>query len=127
VEIQWTGWLLDGGVPLILTYSFMMGLACLAAYRIAMSRLLGDLPLFATVILAYDIGVVALTFNYPVFIGSGGLDFWLLNALLFGAFVTTMRQVRMPMRPAQRPALLLADGAAAPLSAPRAASGNSLR
>jgi hypothetical protein len=100
VEIQWTGWLLDGGVPLVLAYSTALALACLTAGRIALSRLSGDLPLNAAVILAYNIGLVAVTFNYPVFIGSGGLDFWLLNAALFAAACTSARQVRRGVGPA---------------------------
>jgi hypothetical protein len=100
VEIQWTGWLLDGGLPLILVYSFMVILACVVAGRIALQRTTGDLPLYAAVILAYNIGVLALTFNYPVFIGSGGMDFWLLNAVLFAAASSTALQARRSLRPA---------------------------
>jgi hypothetical protein len=101
VEIQWTGWLLDGGVPLMLVYSTALILTCAAAWRIARSRLPGDLPLEATVILAYDIGAVALTFNYPLFIGQGGLEFWLLNAVLFAAACTAARRERRLGRPTQ--------------------------
>jgi hypothetical protein len=36
-------------------------------------------------IVAYDMAVLAVTFNYPIFIGSGGMEFWFLNALLFAA------------------------------------------
>jgi hypothetical protein len=44
-----------------------------------------DLALWATVLLAYGIGVLALTFSYPVFQSQTGLEFWLLNAVLFAA------------------------------------------
>ena len=46
--------------------------------------------------LAYDVGAVALTFNYPLFIGQGGMEFWLLNAALFTA------AVRRPSAPGGR-------------------------
>jgi len=36
-------------------------------------------------IFAYDIGAVAITFNYPLFMSQGGMEFWLLNAVLFAA------------------------------------------
>jgi hypothetical protein len=92
VEIQLTAWLLDGGIPLIVAYAGMLLLACATAWRIARSRLPGDLPLEAAVILAYNIGAVAVTFNYPLFISQGGLEFWLLNAILFAACVTVARR-----------------------------------
>ena len=36
-------------------------------------------------VLAYSVGLTALTFSYPVFIGQPGMEFWLLNAALVGA------------------------------------------
>lgn len=95
VEIQWTGWLLDGGVPLILTYVAALLLACLVAWRIA--RLPpaggGELPVWGALLLAYNIGVLAVTFNTPFFIGQGGMEFWVLNGALFGA-ATARRKAR---------------------------------
>jgi len=85
VEIQLTGWLLDGGVPLIFFYALAIVAACWAAWKVARSPRPGDLPRWAMLILAYNIGLVAVTFNYPVFIGGSGMEFWFLNALLFAA------------------------------------------
>ncbi|MBD2568821.1 hypothetical protein H6G59_13110 [Anabaena lutea FACHB-196] len=85
VEIQWTAWLLDGGVPLIFAYVFTIYWACQTAWNIAINRKLGDFALWGGLIFAYDIGVVALTFNYPIFMSQGGMEFWLLNTALFVA------------------------------------------
>jgi hypothetical protein len=86
VEIQWTGWLLDGGVPLIIAYAAAIAQACLTAWKIAISqRKLGDFSLWGGLILAYNIGALAITFNYPLFIGQGGMEFWLLNSAVFVA------------------------------------------
>jgi len=85
VEIQWTGWLLDGGVPLIIAYVAALIQACLSAWQIAMSRQLGDFRLWGGLIFAYNIGAFALTFNYPLFISQGGMEFWLLNTALLVA------------------------------------------
>ncbi|WP_131282662.1 hypothetical protein [Blastopirellula marina] len=85
VEIMWTGWLLDGGLPLLLAYPAALAMACWFAWRVTISQLPGDLPIQAAAILAYNVGAIAVTFNYPYFIGQGGLEFWLLNAVLFGA------------------------------------------
>jgi hypothetical protein len=85
VEIQWTGWLLDGGVPLIFAYIVALLLACQTAWKIAVNRKLGDFALWGGLIFAYDIGTVAITFNYPIFMSQGGMEFWLLNTALFVA------------------------------------------
>lgn len=87
VEIQWTGWLLDGGVPLIAAYTVALLLALLTAWRISGRRTVGDskINLWAAMIVGYNVGAIAITFNYPLFIGQGGLEFWLLNAGLYSA------------------------------------------
>jgi hypothetical protein len=84
VEIQWTGWLLDGGVPLIVAYVTALAQACHTAWRIAMGQL-GDFAMWGGLIFAYNIGALAITFNYPLFISQGGMEFWLLNTSLFVA------------------------------------------
>ncbi len=85
VEIQWTGWLYDGGIPLILCYVIALTTTCVMTWRIAISRLPGNLPILAALVLAYDVGCIAVTFNCPIFIGQNGLEFWLLNTATFVA------------------------------------------
>ena len=85
VEIQWTGWLFDGGVPLIIAYVAALFFACLTAWKIATNQKLGDFSLWGGLIFAYNIGALAVTFNYPLFLSQGGMEFWLLNATLFVA------------------------------------------
>lgn len=99
VEIQWTGWLLDGGVPLILAYVAALLLALLTAWRISGRTTAGgsDLYLWAALIVGYNVGAIAITFNYPLFIGQGGLEFWLLNGALFAAAASSQVRHR-PMR-----------------------------
>ncbi len=85
VEIQWTGWLLDGGIPLILAYVAVLYFACLTAWKIAIDRKLGDFSLWGGLIFAYNLGAIAITFNYPIFNSQGGMELWLLNSALFVA------------------------------------------
>jgi hypothetical protein len=92
-EIQWTGWLLDGGIPLILAYVVALVLALMMALKIALNRNAGDLYVWGGIVLAYSAGALATTFNYPLFIGQGGMEFWLLNALLFAAARTVIPQL----------------------------------
>ena len=89
VEIQWTGWLLDGGIPLIFTYVLMLVLTVLSAWSMARRHAdrTRDLSSWAALLVGYDVGTIALTFNFPVFMASFGMDFWLLNAALFTVVV----------------------------------------
>jgi len=89
VEIQWTGWLLDGGVPLIFAYVAALALTLRATMRIALTRDSSDLWLWGAILFGYDIGALANTFAYPLFIGQSGLEFWLFNALLYAAADST--------------------------------------
>lgn len=96
VEIQWTGWLLDGGVPLIIAYVAALAAACLAAWRIALNRRLGTLSVWASLIFAYNVGALALIFAYPLFLSQAGLEFWLLNSALVVAARQATRRTSLP-------------------------------
>jgi hypothetical protein len=90
-EIQWTGWLYDGGVVLVLAYSLAIALAFRTAYIISLNNRSAELATLAALVFAYDVGVLAATFDSCFFIGGGGLDFWMLNAMLFNAAYHTLR------------------------------------
>jgi hypothetical protein len=91
VEIQWTGWVLDGGLPLLIAYVGAIASACWVGLKIALSRLPQGMPLWGALVLALNVGTAAVTFNYPIFMSQGGMEFWLLNAALFAAAVRTAR------------------------------------
>lgn len=86
-EIQWSGWILDGGAPLMIAYVWIVGVTLLTTLGIARWRMRDNpgLSLWATVILGYSLGTCAFTFSYPVFLSQTGMEFWLLNATLFAA------------------------------------------
>jgi hypothetical protein len=85
-ELQWTGWLFDGGLPLIIAYSVALALAFLTVWNVSREA---DPPgfeglgIWAMVLLGYIVGITALMFSYPVFMSQTGLEFWLLTTLLF--------------------------------------------
>ncbi|HVA41546.1 MAG TPA: hypothetical protein VNF49_12825 [Candidatus Binataceae bacterium] len=101
-EIQWTGWLYDGGVALVLLYALAIALAFRVTYRTALNQRSGELATLAAVVFAYDVGVLAATFDSCIFIGGGGLDFWMLNAMLFNAAYHTLRKPAPPRAEAAR-------------------------
>lgn len=96
VEIQWTGWLLDGGVPLIFAYVITLIVGIYSVFKIAANRALGELSIWGAVVLAYSAGAMALLFNYPLFIGQAGMEFWLINATLFAASRPTISRHLSP-------------------------------
>lgn len=82
VEIQWTAWLFDGGVPLILLYVGAILIACTGCLKVALNHSSGldeNVKLWAAVIFAYNIGALAVCFNYALFGGTSGVEFWVLN------------------------------------------------
>ncbi len=93
VEIQWTAWVFDGGLLGVLLYPLALLATAFWVFRLALRRQgQGELWLWGCVIFAYDLGAIALTFSYPFFMSQAGMEFWLLNAALFGAVVQATRQ-----------------------------------
>jgi hypothetical protein len=72
-----------------------MAAAFVVAGRVALSRSTGALGLMGAMVFAYDVGALAMTFNYPLFIGQSGLEFWILNACLFAAW-DVRRRLQVP-------------------------------
>ena len=88
VEIQWTAWLFDGGIPLIFLYVTAILIASWGCLKIALGRIgprESSLRIWGAVIVAYNVGAIAICFNYPLFGGTGGLEFWLLNMAVLSA------------------------------------------
>jgi hypothetical protein len=84
-EVQWTGWLFDGGVLLLVVYPTALIMTTVGAARLALRTVHSFLGPWAGIVFAYDIGALALTFSYPNFMATAGAEFWLLNAALFQA------------------------------------------
>jgi hypothetical protein len=87
-EIQWTGWLYDGGVLLIVIYIVALITALRVSFRIATSGASPaerDLQKWATAVFGYSVGAIALTFSTVSFESTMGIEFWVLNATVFAA------------------------------------------
>jgi hypothetical protein len=86
-EIQWQAWVIDGGAPLALASMIALFLTVRETFRISTRSDVvgGELHMFAVAIVGYGVGLVAMTFNANPFSTSFGLDFWLLNAVIFAA------------------------------------------
>jgi hypothetical protein len=111
VEIQWAGWIVDGGAPLAILYCAALLVAIWTAWRVARAKPpegAPDLPFWGAIVLAHGIGAFALTFSYPIFLSQPGMEFWLLNAALFAAARHARREARQ--RREARAAAALPDG-----------------
>jgi hypothetical protein len=86
-EIQLTGWVYDGGILMIAAYGLALALAMRQAVWIAVRAPFSPLWIWGAMLFAYDVGALAMTFSYPVFIGQAGMEFWLFNAALISAAV----------------------------------------
>jgi hypothetical protein len=91
-EIQWTGWLYDGGIPLLVAYCLAIVATMVTAARLALSPRTDDVPFWATLVFGYNVGAIAVTFSYPLFVSQSGLEFWLINAALFTAATRSVSQ-----------------------------------
>lgn len=91
VEIEWQGWVLDGGVPMLIAYLALLATAMLMLWRIARRR--GPMAVWALLCLAYDVGVIAFSFDYTPFTGEAGMEFWFINALVLAAAAWYRRQL----------------------------------
>lgn len=87
-EIQVGGWILDGGLPLLLVYPAAVIAAILYACRASRVPDARNAT-WAIVVAAYGVGALALCFEFPIFMGTPGLEFWLANAVL-------MQEIRLP-------------------------------
>jgi hypothetical protein len=94
-EVQWSGWVIDGGIFLILAYPAAIIVAIWRAMRVALNPAAGERGLWAAVVSAHGVGSLALTFSYPIFMSTGGLQFWLINAV----FVRSLFEPQSSERP----------------------------
>ena len=84
-EVQPAAWIIDGGLPLLILY----GLALLSSlmWGLKMVRRLPDPTdrLWASAVVAANIGTLVLVLTFVPFMTQVGLQFWFLEGLLHGA------------------------------------------
>jgi hypothetical protein len=95
-ELAWTSWILDGGIPLAVANAAAILAALAFALRTALRREAGQLTAiapWAAVLVGYDVGALAMTFDGNPFAGTWGVDFWMLNGALCAAASAKMDSV----------------------------------
>jgi hypothetical protein len=89
VEIQPTGWLLDGGFPMWIFYGGALASAVALAYRCARGGDDQELSYLAGVVLTFQASVIALCLTGPVFNTQLGVLFWTVTGALYGTIYAT--------------------------------------
>lgn len=86
-EIQLTGWLYDGGIPMWILYGGGVLVATFESLRLAAPRKGSALPALATYVFGFCVMIIANTFGSPPFNTQLGIQFWLLVGALHGAYL----------------------------------------
>ncbi len=97
VEVMWPAWIIDGGIPLLLTYFAAIGFAMADTFRIALRSRDKDLAFWAAVVVASNLSVLATCFSYVTFLTGIGMQFWLLAAAVHAADLRIRDRDRPPI------------------------------
>ncbi len=84
-EIQLTGWVYDGGAPLLLAYLLALAASMWYSLRIATRNPDPEIAVMAKSILAVQVCLVGTILGGPTFNTLLGSQFWLMAGALFGA------------------------------------------
>jgi hypothetical protein len=85
VEVQVTGWLLDGGVFMWVCYGGALVAAVRMTYLSAVSRSTDSLQYLSAIVLVFQLAVIGLCLTGPVFNTQLGVVFWMVTGALYGA------------------------------------------
>lgn len=84
-EIQFTGWMIDGGVVLIALYLGALAAAARAQFALAQLQRHPRVATCAAVVLAAGLGPAALIISFTPFVAQIGIQYWFLAGALHGA------------------------------------------
>jgi hypothetical protein len=85
VEVQWPGWVVDGGIPLLIGYVVALVLAMLNSVHVVRTCKDRDLTYWGAIVCAMNLSILAAAFSQCPFIANTGGSFWLMAATLHAA------------------------------------------
>jgi hypothetical protein len=91
-ELQVNGWLIDGGIPMLVMYGIALVQVAYSQYRLALSTQHPRLAACAAVVFALSLGPIALVFSFTPFVTQIGIQFWFLAGALHGVACTARLQ-----------------------------------
>ncbi len=83
-EIQFTGWLIDGGVLMVAVYLGALATTTISQWRIAQATQYPRLAVCAAVILAANVGPALMIVSFTPFVTQAGIQYWFLAGALHG-------------------------------------------
>jgi hypothetical protein len=83
-ELQVTGWLIDGGVPLLVLYYGALVLVARSQLRIARLTQYPKVAACAAVVFALSLCPIVMTLSFTPFVTQIGVQFWFLAGALHG-------------------------------------------
>ena len=83
-EIQFTSWMIDGGILLMVLYIGVIVVTTLAQWRLATWQGNSRLATCAAVVMSANLGVAALIFTFTPFNTQIGIQYWFLAGALHG-------------------------------------------
>jgi hypothetical protein len=83
-EIQITGWMIDGGVLMIVLYSAAVIATAVAQLRLARLTQYPRVAACAAVVFAANLGIAAMVFSFTPFVTQIGIQYWFLTGALHG-------------------------------------------
>jgi hypothetical protein len=83
-ELQITGWLIDGGVPMLVLYLGALFVVARSQYHIARLTQYPRVAACAAVVFALSLGPIAMVVSFTPFVTQIGVQFWFLAGALHG-------------------------------------------
>jgi hypothetical protein len=83
-EIQITGWMIDGGVPMIVLYAGAIVVTALAQFRLTGAAMHPRIAACAAVVFAANLGTAAMVISFTPFVAQIGIQYWFLAGALHG-------------------------------------------
>jgi len=96
-EVQAHGWILDGGLPLLVLYSAAILAAIFRDLKYCMTTRSKAVFQWATCITAVNISTAITVLSFVPFNTQIGMQFWLLTGVLHGAALVEQRQRQCPV------------------------------
>jgi hypothetical protein len=83
-EIQFTGWMIDGGIIMVAIYLGALAAVTLSQWRIATRTPYPRLAVCAAVVLAAGLGPAIMIVSFTPFVAQVGIQYWFLAGALHG-------------------------------------------
>ena len=83
-EIQITGWLIDGGIVMVVLYTGALVVNALSEFRVAGTRTSPKIAACGAVVFAANLGVAIMIITFTPFVTQIGIQYWFLAGALHG-------------------------------------------